>query len=107
MAALDAAILALAAGEPLPSGSRDRALTGEWSGYRECEVQPGWVLVYHIRGEALVLTLIRTGARAELYRREGGNAMRQTKALRTLIRSPLKTARLYIPPFAVWPIVVP
>ncbi len=92
MAALDAAILALAAGEPLPSGSRDRALTGEWSGYRECEVQPGWVLVYHIRGEALVLTLIRTGARTELYRREGGNAMRQTKALRTLIRSPLKTA---------------
>ena len=90
MRPLDAMILALAAGETLPGEGRDRALTGEWSGYRECEVQPGWVLVYHIRGEALVLTLIRTGARAELYR-QGGN-MQMKNGMKSLYRSPVKTA---------------
>ena len=44
-------ISALAEGDPLPAGARDRALTGEWSGYRECEVQPGWLLVYRFDGD--------------------------------------------------------
>ncbi len=90
MRPLDEVILALAAGEPLPGEVRDRPLTGEWSGYRECEVQPGWLLVYHIRGEALVLTLIRTGTQAELYRKGGTAQMKN--GLKSLYRSPVKTA---------------
>ena len=90
MQPMEEVILALAAGEPLPAEARDRPLTGEWSGYRECTVQPGWLLIYHIRGEALVLTLIRTGTQAELYRKGGTTQMKN--GLKSLYRSPVKTA---------------
>ena len=90
MQPLHRVISALAAGEELPGENRDRPLAGDMTGYRECVVKPGWVLVYHIRGEALVLTLIRTGARAELYR-EGGTAQMKN-GMKSLYRSPVKTA---------------
>ncbi len=90
MQPMEEVILALAAGEPLPAEARDRPLTGEWSGYRECTVQPGWLLIYHIRGEALVFTLIRTGTQAELYRKGGTTQMKN--GLKSLYRSPVKTA---------------
>ena len=86
---LDDVIRALAAGEPLPPENRDRPLTGEWSGYRECRVEPGRVLVYHLRGEAPVLTLVRTGAETELYRK--GGTMQMKNGLKALYRSPVKT----------------
>ena len=35
---LDEVIAALAEGETLPNGCRDRALSGEWAGHRECRV---------------------------------------------------------------------
>ena len=92
MGPLNAVISALAAGEALPAGSRDRPLGGELFGYRECRVQPDRLLVYRIDGDEPALHLIRTGTRGEVYHREGGNALKQTKALRTLVRSPLKTA---------------
>ena len=83
-------ISALAEGDPLPAGARDRALTGEWSGYRECEVQPGWLLVYRFDGDMSALTLIRTGTQGELYRKGGMTQMKN--GLKTLYRSPVKTA---------------
>ena len=92
MAPLNAAIAALAAGETLPPESRDRPLGGELYGYRECQVPPDRLLVYRIDGDVLLLHLIRTGTRGELYHREGVNAVKPKKALKTLVRSPLKTA---------------
>ncbi|MBR5702572.1 MAG: type II toxin-antitoxin system mRNA interferase toxin, RelE/StbE family [Oscillospiraceae bacterium] len=92
MAPLNAVIAALAAGGPLPPENRDRPLGGELYGYRECQIRPDRLLVYRIDGDLLLLHLIRTGTRGEVYHREGGSALKQTKALRTLIRSPLKTA---------------
>lgn len=38
--------------EPLPPKNRDHNLTGEFSGFRECHIQPDWLLVY--RGELTV-----------------------------------------------------
>ncbi|MBR3059957.1 MAG: type II toxin-antitoxin system mRNA interferase toxin, RelE/StbE family, partial [Oscillospiraceae bacterium] len=90
MQPLHRVISALAAGEELPEENRDRPLAGDMTGYRECVVKPGWVLVYHIREEALVLTLIRTGARAELYRKGGSAQM--INGMKSLYRSPVKTA---------------
>ena len=92
MGPLNAAVTALAAGEPLPPECRDRPLGGDMTGYRECRVQPERLLVYRVEEDALILHLIRTGAREEVYHREGGTAMKPKKALRTLVRSPLKTA---------------
>ena len=91
MEPLNAAVTALAAGEPLPPENRDRPLSGRRSGYRECRVQPDQLLVYHISGEQLVLSLIRTGTRVELYHPEGVNAMKKSTSLRMLLRSPVKT----------------
>ena len=92
MGPLNAAIAALAAGESLPPECRDRPLGGDMRGYRECQVQPDRLLIYRVDGDVLLLHLIRTGSRGEVYHREGANAMKQTKALRTLVRSPMKTA---------------
>ena len=64
---LDRIITALAMGEALPEKNRDHALSGQWSGHRECHVQPDWLLIYQIDGDVLVLTLTRTGTHADLF----------------------------------------
>ena len=67
MELLDRIITALAMGEALPEKNRDHALSGQWSGHRECHVQPDWLLIYQIDGDVLVLTLTRTGTHADLF----------------------------------------
>ena len=89
---LYAVISALAAGEELPPENRDRPLSGDMHGYRECRVLPDRLLVYRIDGDVLLLHLIRTGSREEVYHREGASAVKPSKSLKTLYRSPLKTA---------------
>ena len=59
-------ILKLADGEVLPPKNRDHALTGDWSGFRECHVTPDWLLVYKIEEDILVLTLTRIGTHSDL-----------------------------------------
>ncbi len=91
MGPLQAVIARLASGEALEEENRDRPLTGDMQGYRECTVRSGQILVYRVDEEALVLHLIRTGSRGEVYRREGGSAMGK-HGFKTLYRSPVKTA---------------
>lgn len=67
MALLDEAILMLAKGEMLPSSMRDHELSGVWHGFRECHIQPDWLLVYRINNDVLVLTLTRTGSHSDLF----------------------------------------
>jgi len=31
---------------PLPPKNKDHALTGNWKGYRECHIEPNWLLIY-------------------------------------------------------------
>ena len=64
---LDNIIRKLAGGEQLEEKNRDHLLTGNWSGYRECHIQPDWLLVYKIENELLVLTLTRTGTHSDLF----------------------------------------
>lgn len=64
---LEAVITALAMGDELPEKHKDHALTGNWSGYRECHVQPDWLLIYRVEDEVLVLTLTRTGTHSDLF----------------------------------------
>lgn len=67
MELLEEVVAALAMGEPLPDRNRDHALTGSWSGYRECHILPDWLLIYRIVDEVLVLTLARTGSHSDLF----------------------------------------
>jgi len=56
----------LASDTPLPERQRDHALTGNWSGYRECHVRPNLLLIYE-KPEG-ILRLIRLGSHSELFR---------------------------------------
>jgi len=64
---LEDVIAALAMGEALPEKNKDHALTGNWSGHRECHILPNWLLIYRIEDDVLVLTLARTGTHSDLF----------------------------------------
>lgn len=64
---LDDIIRKLSNGEELSKNNNDHALTGNWIGYRECHIQPDWLLVYRIENDLLVLTLSRTGTHSDLF----------------------------------------
>ena len=57
----------LANGESLPEKNRDHLLTGNFSGCRECQITPDWLLVYEIYEEELLLYLTRTGTHSDLF----------------------------------------
>lgn len=44
-----------------------RGLTGEYCGFRECHIEPDWLLVYRTNEEELELFLFRTGSHADLF----------------------------------------
>ena len=67
MALLKNVINKLAMGEPLPAANKDHALTGNMIGYRECHIQPDWLLLYILDDDCLVLTLTRTGTHSDLF----------------------------------------
>ncbi|GFI33455.1 mRNA interferase toxin YafQ [Lachnospiraceae bacterium] len=64
---LDDIIRTLSRGETLPEKNRDHELAGDWVGYRECQIQPNWLLIYRIENDVLVLTLSRTGTHSDLF----------------------------------------
>ena len=64
---IDDVIRILARGETLPAVYKDHALSGDWSGHRECHIQPDWLLIYRIEDDVLVLTLARTGTHSDLF----------------------------------------
>ena len=57
----------LACGNPLEEKYRDHALTGDYKGFRECHIEPDWLLIYQIIDEELVLILSRTGSHSDLF----------------------------------------
>ena len=61
---LRAIIESLCHHRPLDPKHRDHTLTGNWKGWRDCHVEPDWVLVYKRVGGDLVLG--RTGTHADL-----------------------------------------
>ena len=61
------AIGILADGGRLDPRYRDHELSGEYSGTRECHIEPDWLLVYEIMGDILVLMLYRVGTHSELF----------------------------------------
>jgi len=64
---LDEVISLLANGEQLPVKYRDHLLTGKLAGYRECHIQPDWLLIYKIEEKNLILYLLQTGTHSDLF----------------------------------------
>jgi mRNA interferase YafQ len=65
MEKLRAVIQRLCAHRRLDPKHRDHALGGQWKGWRDCHVEPDWILIY--REEAGKLELGRTGTHSDLF----------------------------------------
>lgn len=57
----------LAREQKLDEKYRDHGLTGNYKGFRECHVEPDWLLIYRISQDALELFLFRTGTHSDLF----------------------------------------
>jgi mRNA interferase YafQ len=55
----------LAIPEALPAEFKDHKLKGEWRDFRECHIEPDWLLIYSITD--FELRPARTGSHAELF----------------------------------------
>lgn len=64
---LTAIIKKTANGETLPEKNKDHALSGDYSGTRECHITPDWLLIYEIVNDELILYLTRTGTHSDLF----------------------------------------
>ena len=62
---LEAIIAKLQRGETLPPANRDHPLKSDWKGYRDCHIEPDWVLIYKLTDDEL--RLARTGTHADLF----------------------------------------
>ena len=52
--------------QPLPERNRDHALSGNWTGYRECHIKPDLLLIYK-KPSPKVLRLARLGSHSDLF----------------------------------------
>ncbi|OGR07511.1 MAG: hypothetical protein A2511_12275 [Deltaproteobacteria bacterium RIFOXYD12_FULL_50_9] len=59
-------IAALAEGRMLDRKYKDHALTGNFVGFRDCHIEPDWILIYRIEDE--ILYLEKTGTHSDLFR---------------------------------------
>lgn len=58
-------IYALFTNHSLESSFQDHPLVLNWTGYRECHVNPDWLLIYKLSPEELLL--VRIGSHSELF----------------------------------------
>jgi mRNA interferase YafQ len=56
----------LRVGAALEPRHRDHALSGDWKGWRDCHIEPDWLLIYRVDEDAGELVLGRTGTHADL-----------------------------------------
>lgn len=57
----------IANGEKLEKKYQDHILSGDYSGFRECHIEPDWLLVYKIDDDDIILFLLRTGSHSDLF----------------------------------------
>ena len=64
---LDDIVEKLLNGIPLEEKHRDHELKGKYKGFRECHIQPDWLLIYLLENDILILTLVDTGTHSDLF----------------------------------------
>ena len=57
----------LASGKSLDAKFRDHILKGVYENKHECHIEPGWLLIYEISEQKLILLLLRTGTHSDLF----------------------------------------
>jgi mRNA interferase YafQ len=51
--------------EQLPKSNKEHNLSGNYSGYKECHIEPDWLLIYRYSDGELLLN--RTGNHSDLF----------------------------------------
>lgn len=64
---LDQVVTMLQNNIPLQEKYRDHELKGKYQGFRECHIQPDWLLIYLKDDDVLTLTLVDTGSHTDLF----------------------------------------
>ena len=54
-------------GEELPKNYCDHQLSGQLKDFRECHIEPDWLLIYQIRENELILLAMATGTHSDLF----------------------------------------
>ena len=67
MSLLETVIDTLLSEKTLDERYCDHALTGNYSGFRECHVLPDWLFIYKTDNKKLVLVAARTGTHSDLF----------------------------------------
>ena len=63
----EALIVKLSNDEPLERKRHDHPLQGEYEGFRECHINPDWLLIYRKDNDELILHLTQTGTHSDLF----------------------------------------
>jgi len=53
--------------EPLDVKYKDHPLTGNWKGFRDCHLEPDWLLIYKSSSDTLILE--RNGSHSALFKK--------------------------------------
>ena len=67
MSLLEEVIEVLINGRILSEKYHDHALSGNFTGCRECHITPDWLLIYELSHNELILYLTRTGTHSDLF----------------------------------------
>ncbi len=57
----------LASGNPFPEQYHDHQLAGNLRDFRECHIEPDWLLMYQVYKDILILSATATGTHADLF----------------------------------------
>ena len=67
MRKLIAVLALLQSGQSLPDKHHDHALGGNLRDFRECHIEPDWLLMYQLFEDRLILSAAVTGTHADLF----------------------------------------
>jgi mRNA interferase YafQ len=67
MTKLTVALNLLASRTAMPKNYCDHQLTGNLKDFRECHIEPDWLLVYQIFEDTLILSATGTGTHSDLF----------------------------------------
>jgi mRNA interferase YafQ len=65
MAKMREVIRLLIDGNLMPPQYKDHPLTGDWKHFRDCHIEPDWVLIYKVNDNDLYL--VATGTHSDLF----------------------------------------
>jgi mRNA interferase YafQ len=65
---LNQLIKILISGDKIPTQYENHVLTGNYLGLNECHISPDWLLIYSKNKTIKLITLVRTGTHADLFK---------------------------------------